>query len=177
MPVLEWALYFVRLCTTGFPGPLASSSPLATVKGMYQIINRSGKEWHMQGELLNPEVAILDDMSLTLRAWKRKLGVTVIVHVFLDPADFWKKSVSEAGFIARLACVVTDFYFADGSEYDGMSFSEELRLQYAGPILLSSDGEFDLQKKKNWQIDKVISKDPVDWSDLQKIIAETVRTA
>ena len=112
-----------------------------------------------------PEFAILDDSKMILRAWKRKMAGVAVVHTFESPDAFRRRLASDDGFLSRLNCVITDFYFDEGVLENGLMLADELRPQMTQPIFLCSDGEFS-QDMVQGRVDKVISKDPVSWEVL-----------
>ena len=112
-----------------------------------------------------PEFAILDDSKMILRAWKRKMAGAAVVHSFESPDAFRSHAALNEGFLSRLICVVTDFYFDEGVLENGLMLADELRKQMMQPIFLCSDGEFTPEMVQG-RVDKVISKDPVSWEVL-----------
>jgi signal transduction histidine kinase/DNA-binding NarL/FixJ family response regulator len=116
-----------------------------------------------------PEFAVIDDSKIVLRSWVRRNQGKAQVYVFESPNDFYEKVQSDIDFLSRLSCVLTDFYFAEGSLGNGLIFASELKKIYDKPIFLCSNGEFSEQEIEGC-VNKVLGKEVLSWELLHDLI-------
>ncbi len=83
-----------------------------------------------------PRIAVVDDDALILESWEALPGYDW--RLFESPSAFLRELTRDPGYLATLACVVTDFTFP--GERDGVIFATELQALRADlPIFLATD--------------------------------------
>lgn len=116
-------------------------------------------------------IAVVDDDVFVLEAWERLFtGLTGITLATYDsPEAFWRH-IAEGANLEGLRCVITDYYFGDKSDLDGVAFAKAVKARANVPVLLSSDAhEVDFEGA----IDAQIGKEPTPWMRLSAVIAGT----
>lgn len=113
-----------------------------------------------------PWLAVLDDNALLLEAWQAAVS-DARVFAFPSPSAFWRMAEAEPTWLEQLDAVVTDYYFDQPGEDDGVAFAELLRSRMPGlPVFLSSDAT--LEQGSVGTIEACIDKDPVAYDDLMR---------
>jgi signal transduction histidine kinase/FixJ family two-component response regulator len=111
-----------------------------------------------------PLVAVVDDSPFTLEAWKLCVKDADIV-TFECPAEFWSAALADASLLARLSCLVTDYYFDNESAIDGIDFARAVKEKRADlPVYLSSNAELD--DLPAHALDGRIGKEPVHYAEI-----------
>lgn len=112
-----------------------------------------------------PEVVIVEDNPFILEAWVECLAKDAAVHAVESPEALSAKLTKDPGLLDRLAYVVTDYNF-DNSTQNGVDVGKMIKHRRPGlRVLLSSDGSVPASEMVG-AIDRVISKDPLAYTDL-----------
>jgi CheY-like chemotaxis protein len=111
-----------------------------------------------------PVIAVVDDSPFTLEAWKLCVKDADVL-TFECPAEFWSAAAADASLLARLSCLVTDYYFDNESAIDGIDFARAVKEQRADlPIYLSTNAE--LSDIPAHALDGSIDKEPVHYAEI-----------
>lgn len=108
---------------------------------------------------IRPEMALVEDDPFIREHWVNKMESQAIVHQYSSPESFAQELEKDATLIERLCLIVTDYYFEE-SEKTGLDVGSRVKsLRSELPVLLSSNGDFSLEKFRG-DINRIISKDP-----------------
>jgi DNA-binding NtrC family response regulator len=108
---------------------------------------------------VKPDMAIVEDDPFIREHWVKSMGTQVKVHHYASPEALAMELERDTTLIQRLSLIVTDYYF-DTSPETGMEVGSRVKSLRKGiPVLLSSNGDFKVEKFSG-NIDRVISKDP-----------------
>ncbi len=113
-------------------------------------------------------VAVVEDNPFILDAWRKKLSDENCL-LFSSSEEFFAKHDADPKFTLRLLCVVTDYYFNETSDTNGIEFASKVKeMCPLLPIFLSSDAVFTDDQITG--IDHVISKVPLSLDELKNLV-------
>jgi hypothetical protein len=124
-------------------------------------------------EMTFPNIALIDDSFAVRQLWKLKIEDATFID-FETPELFLAKVEQEQGFLDKIECVITDFYFDGLSGFTGLTFAQLLRAQYPKPIILATSA-MDFDEHLPDSFDLLIDKDPLSWEELSKKILAASR--
>ena len=151
------------------PKPMTRSHLLRLLSSALEGDAVTRKEEEMKSLCKKTLVAVVDDDPFVLAAWSYKL-LKENCFLFSSPEEFFKKSDADPEFVTQLLCLVTDFYFNETSEIDGIEFARKVKEKCPLlPIFLSSDSVFTVDQTE--VIDQVISKMPLTLDELKKLLS------
>lgn len=118
-------------------------------------------------ESIKTDVAIVDDNIYIRESWRAMLSDR-IVHGFSGPAEFWRALDSDQDLESRLACVITDYHFGENADENGVQLARRWMARSSVPVFIASNSESFTDNTNIFRI----SKEPLTWRDLQRIIRE-----
>jgi signal transduction histidine kinase len=112
----------------------------------------------------SPQLVIIDDDDLILRAWQRRLGNEISVKTYQNVDLF----IQEMKSWKDVQTVVTDFHF-DHSRHDGHDIAEKAKNIWPDVLVLVSSYQEFSEATKSAYVDAYISKSPLSWQDLNNL--------
>lgn len=135
--------------------------PLDLVKLQEHLLRALSR--HPSG-VSRPVVAVIEDNAFARDAWEKAIDDAEVLFCS-GPADFWRLVGEAPELLAKLSCVITDFYF-ESEATDGMDLALQLRRKTRIPIVLASDGFFEARVRSNFTL--VMAKEPCRYAVIQR---------
>lgn len=115
-------------------------------------------------------VAHIDDSEFMLYVFKSRLKGRAEVESHSSPQVWLEKLHDNPNALSQYDLVITDHYFAAGSEFTGLRLAADLRaLEYSRPIVLLTDAEISEQSLRSAGISARLEKN-ASWEDILSAI-------
>lgn len=116
-----------------------------------------------------PEFAVVEDEVFVLDAWVMR-NKDAVVHAFSSPEAFWDFVAKDSAFLSRIKCVVTDYYFDEFPNDNGLKFAAKIKEQSKVAVILSTNAIIKREQTAG-VVDAIIEKDMMQWTTLADILS------
>jgi CheY-like chemotaxis protein len=108
-------------------------------------------------------VAVIDDSPLFRQMWLQKNQSRKLI-TFESPEAFWEHAELHADFFDSLGFIITDQYFGDSSEFDGLEFARQIK---GKRVFLATSAGSDMQPLPEG-ISGILPKKIMEWDEMQE---------